>query len=319
VAELKNELSWSKSRSKQFNDCKRQYYYHYYKSWGGWNTNASPETKEIYIMKKLSSRAMWIGSVVHSIVGYFIIKNLNIGYKISINDAVNVLRSRMEKEWKNSENGKYRNNPSKVIGLLEHYYSLSTSSSDFDADFENAKSFIENFYNLPIYQHLEKHCPFREPDIENLQKFYLDNIPVWVKVDMAHRVDNSLEIIDWKTGKDHNTEDNQLQLVIYSMYGSEKWNVNISDVILREVNLRLSLDDSWIPDLQKINSATNHIKDSFDEMCNFLVDKDQNIPLDEEHFPLNDNNWMCGWCNFMGACRKTSYYVDDVDNDFSYL
>ena len=33
---LTNDFSWSKSRHEKFSECLRAYYFHYYRSWGGW-------------------------------------------------------------------------------------------------------------------------------------------------------------------------------------------------------------------------------------------------------------------------------------------
>ena len=62
---FKNEFSWSWSRRSTFESCLRKYYYQHYGFWGGWNTSASPETRELYIQKKLLTRAQWMGIVVH--------------------------------------------------------------------------------------------------------------------------------------------------------------------------------------------------------------------------------------------------------------
>ena len=53
--EFLNEFSWSKSRAETFQTCLRKYYWHYYASWGGWEYGADHHTRELYVMKNLSS------------------------------------------------------------------------------------------------------------------------------------------------------------------------------------------------------------------------------------------------------------------------
>jgi hypothetical protein len=65
MADLQNEFSWSKSRHDKFAECRRAYFYAYYGSWGGWEAPGGSEVRELYVLKKLSTRFQWAGSVVH--------------------------------------------------------------------------------------------------------------------------------------------------------------------------------------------------------------------------------------------------------------
>src|SRR5512138_3464475 len=65
MAQLTNDFTWSKSRHEKFEECLRAYYYQYYGSWGGWEAAHGSEVRELYVLKKLSSRWQWAGSVVH--------------------------------------------------------------------------------------------------------------------------------------------------------------------------------------------------------------------------------------------------------------
>ena len=42
---LTNDFSWSKSRHEKLAECKRAYYFHYYRSWGGWDAAAPKEAQ----------------------------------------------------------------------------------------------------------------------------------------------------------------------------------------------------------------------------------------------------------------------------------
>ena len=67
---FKNEFSWSKSRDEVFNECKRKYYFNHYGFWGGWDPASPDKIRELYVLKNLSSRHIWIGQVVHDIIKY---------------------------------------------------------------------------------------------------------------------------------------------------------------------------------------------------------------------------------------------------------
>ena len=65
---LTNDFSWSKSRHEKFSECRRAYYFHYYLSWGGWDLTGPRWRRQLYILKKLSNRYTWAGSIVHAAV-----------------------------------------------------------------------------------------------------------------------------------------------------------------------------------------------------------------------------------------------------------
>ena len=76
MADLQNEFSWSKSRHEKFQECRRAYYLAYYGSWGGWQAAHGSTVREIYVLKKLSSRWQWAGSLVHDALYQFLADGL---------------------------------------------------------------------------------------------------------------------------------------------------------------------------------------------------------------------------------------------------
>ena len=65
MADLRNEFSWSWSRHRAFGDCQRKYWLQHYAFWGGWDPASPPPVREIYIQKRLTSRGLWLGTLVH--------------------------------------------------------------------------------------------------------------------------------------------------------------------------------------------------------------------------------------------------------------
>ena len=54
MADLVNEFSWSRTRDNVFQECRRRYYYQYYGAWGGWDADADPLVRRLYILKQLA-------------------------------------------------------------------------------------------------------------------------------------------------------------------------------------------------------------------------------------------------------------------------
>src|SRR6476659_5684864 len=65
---LVNEFSWSKSREGIFNECKRRFWFQYYGSWAGWEPEADARARDIYVLKQLRTRHIWIGNIVHEAI-----------------------------------------------------------------------------------------------------------------------------------------------------------------------------------------------------------------------------------------------------------
>jgi hypothetical protein len=65
VEPLENTFSWSLSRHRTFRECPRKYWFHYYGAWGGWEYDAPPEARELYLLKNLTGLHLIAGDVVH--------------------------------------------------------------------------------------------------------------------------------------------------------------------------------------------------------------------------------------------------------------
>ena len=61
MTELKNKFSWPKTRDEVFKTCLRQNWFTYYGYWNGWLENAPERARQIYVLKNLEDRHMWVG------------------------------------------------------------------------------------------------------------------------------------------------------------------------------------------------------------------------------------------------------------------
>ena len=53
---LKNDFSWSLQRFTMFERCKREYFYHYYGSWEGWNENAEERQEVTQVLTDIKGK-----------------------------------------------------------------------------------------------------------------------------------------------------------------------------------------------------------------------------------------------------------------------
>ena len=111
---LKNKFSWSHSRRRNFESCKRRYYLNHYAFWGGWEEGADEFTRLCYRLSKVQSLDMWGGQIVHEEIES-ILDHIKAGGKPEFpavqKRAVNALRS----GWVKSKNKAWKRSPKCVL------------------------------------------------------------------------------------------------------------------------------------------------------------------------------------------------------------
>lgn len=306
--ERENEFSWSKSRHNKFNGCLRDYYYHYYASWGGYYWEEAPRTRELYMMKNLSSIPMWIGENVHWHINWILNRLFKSKSPVSIEGALNRLHKNMEIDWHISKTGHYLGEPGKVPGLVEHYYDELSSDKGFDEAYELAERSLMNFYKKSIYNQL-----LEKPSIELLaaEEFeYSDirGIKVWVVCDVVLLWDGCFYIIDWKTGKTINKEGLEFQLAIYAIhllnkiYQQNDLKLNLEDIQVVSSHLFVGEEYTHSIEEDKLKIGDEKIVSSANKMKALLRNPEENIAF-EEDFPMTKNTDLCIKCNFRKACE----------------
>lgn len=301
VVEFKNSFSWSKSRDDLFQECKRKYYYNHYGSWGGWNL-ADRRAREIYILKNLKTRQMWLGEVVHSAVEE-ILKSLRVRPEVPLGITLNNLRRRMTEDLESSKKGLYRMRPKRQCGLFEHEYKSDIPDSEWNQILKNAQRMVTNFVSSDLFQYLKSTDANDWLPIEEMQSFKFEEVPVFLKIDFAMKDGEKLIIYDWKTGK--TTEiGGDIQLGCYSLYASEKWGASADNIIVKKYNLSTNEELNAEMNSERIGEVKEYIRNSIKLMNDSLHDKENNKAR-EEDFPETEDISKCKYCNFKKICQPT--------------
>lgn len=314
MSDFKNELTWSKSRDALFRECRRAYYYQHYGAWGGWESNAPTEVRELYLMKQLNNRATWPGIVVHE-VAERLMRGLQQGRPWSEDAALQEAEARMREELRLSQSGGYRRGLRvmwagkriKTGGLQEHYYQMAVEAEEWEETIQHALRCIRTLYaSVPLRRLLARGAS-AVLSVEELESFPVDGVPVWVKLDLAVRGrEEGVVIVDWKTGAAHVAEDISLQLGIYGLYGTRKWGISAEQIQGFDVNLRDGSMHRHPIDAQVLVDVERYIQKSIDQMRAILQDPATNR-AEINDFPLTDKLERCARCNFRRACaRETS-------------
>lgn len=296
--DFKNEFSWSKSRDEVFNECRRQYYFQYYGFWGGWEENGPERIRQIYVLKQLVSRHMWIGDLVHRAIERSLNNIQSRVEPLSCDRIIEITKNLMRNEWKNSKDKNYWTRP-KSTALFEHEYEISVSDEEWKSLADKLDTCLQNFYSSELFRKIQKLSLDSWLEVENLSSFDFESTKIWVKTDFSYRSGKRITIVDWKTG--HSGGDNTLQLACYALYGTYVWQMapgqidtvifNVSDNIIEECAISKA----------NVERTKDYIRGSIRDMRALLRNPDNN-EVDENDFPKADDKRTCERCNFRKIC-----------------
>ena len=296
---FENEFSWSKSRDAMFRECLRKYYFNYYGSWGGWRMDSPKKTRQLYILKKLITRYMWIGSVVHSCIERSL-KNLRHKIKpLPVEKIIEITMDMMRADFASSRRKLYRQNP-KTLALFEHEYDIEIDNETWKGIALRTEKCLRNFYNSAVYQNLYDLPREYWLEIEELSSFMLDGIKVFVVLDCSYRTGGGFYIYDWKTGK-NDEQDANIQLSSYALYAQQKWKADFKDINVTAFNL----GDNTLYDIKVSDDLVRwvraYIAGSVSDMKKLLRSQENNEAV-EQDFARTTNKRQCQRCNFKKVC-----------------
>ena len=295
MADLVNEFSWSRSRDNTFQECRRRYFYHYYGSWGGWDSDATPDIRRLYVLKQLGSRQMWGGRVVHDAVE-MALHVYRDGRDVPVEPFVADVVERMRAEWRSSRDGRYRESP-KTVALFEHEYGVPLKREVWQALSRNVTTCLRNFFRLPLLAAIRKTAP------EHWSKvFDFEGTAVWIAPDFGFWTDEGrLQLVDWKTGA-ADPDAAAFQLGCYALYAREVLGVEPARVDLLEANLREPVVTPVRWDDARLERIREQIRLSIRSMKAYLADPATNSARIED-FERTEELRLCRWCNFRAVCR----------------
>jgi hypothetical protein len=308
-SDFRNQLSWSHSRHELFRECPRRYFYHYYGAWGGWRSDAEPATRRLYILKQLKARHLWAGGLVHDAVAD-LLRPLRHGRRDSAATAeplrertLTAVIDRMRSEFRRSRSGDYLQDPKRAPGLLEHHYAEPVDDEQWRDLAATVRRSIEGFFDGPWLREIEALAPEAFLALEDLDTFEIAGVPVYVKLDLAHRVEpQGARIVDWKTGR-RLPQPGGEQLGIYALYAIERWQLPAEAIEIREVNLSSGEEAAAGVSAELLDRTRATIERSIEAMQARLADPRANLARVED-FPAQVGERVCRSCAFREVCPE---------------
>lgn len=337
---FKNEFSWSKSRDGLFNECKRKYFFNHYGFWNGWIASEDDRVKQIYYLKKLATKELWMGSVVHGVIE-FVLKRFRAGEEIGLNHALVILKKRMESDFAMSKLGGYTGFNSKAHRFFEDEYGIEISGEAKKDLFDKAELCLRNFFNSDIFMDI-RNTPIEDwVTLEDFLSFEFNGTRVYLSIDFAMKKGfasghdsspikspsrspfrddpagpddlggpddpvgpsepNKIVLYDWKTGGERKS-DYELQLSLYALYIAEKFGIMPENIEAKMFYLAIDKVDDFYIDSNKLEETKSYISASILEMKKLLSDIGDNEAI-EEKFCKTEGYW-CSRCSFRKVCFK---------------
>ena len=297
MARFKSELSWSVSRDRLFNECRRAYYYNYYASWGGWDKKSDEFTRKAYILKNIRNIDAWIGDIVHQIIKWIISSKLY-GNVITLDDARKKSKQMLMRTWEQSRSQEWKKNIKNNLNLFEHYYNCEPERVVLMEKMQKVVNSLRNFYNSGLMEFFLKLPKENFLTIDELDSFLFKGTKVFAVPDFAVREEQYI-IYDWKTGKPYDKD--VFQLSFYKMYAESKWKASPENIKLIPVYLgseEVSLTPVSAVPLEEIKT---YIVNSIKDMKSVLYDIENNL-ANIELCAKTENAWTCKRCKFQEIC-----------------
>jgi len=302
---LKSELTWSFSRDRLFQDCRRAYFYHYYASWGGWNVNAEEFSRKAYILKNIRNIDAWIGDIVHQIIKW-VLENKKAdtaslfakGRDVSYEEACGKAKHLLMKTWEQSRSQMWKENVKQNLNLLEHYYKREPNREELTAKLQKVTTSLRSFYDSGLLEIFNNIGQDKFLKLDELDSFEFDGVKVFAIPDFAVKNDK-FTLYDWKTGKP--SDKDVFQLSCYVLYAMDKWGLAPEQIAI--VPVYLAEEKTAVSPIKAIDidKVKEHIRGSIDEMKSVLLDIDEN-KADISRCPKTDTSWRCKNCKFQEIC-----------------
>lgn len=312
MADLKNEMMWSRTRVSTLHECKRQYYYNYYLKWNGWLRSAPEPSRVAYRFTKMSSLPMLVGDAVHRTIKKLLQQKQQYGRFTLEEPGLYARKEILTLRLKDALAERWRENPKRHPPLFEIYYGSPPAKSKLKEMGAKTSRCIEAFIESDLGRELQAEDPRGwlavDPGFGEAPELLLDGRKIAAFPDFARRMaDGTVEVWDWKTGRP--SPHDELQLLSYALYAQKHWMVGPEQIRLKAFYLDPESADYGIKDYPSTDTdferIRNVIREDFQTMDNMLVDTDENVPHPmESHFPQIEDGRSCQRCHFKELCLR---------------
>lgn len=297
------ELSWSPSRQQKLDDCPRSYFYTYYLSHNGWLDDADPDARVAYRLKALTGFDALFGSEIDKRARELEGAARSGKALPTVDEMERRSRDSLNLAWKTSKSQvpQFERRP-KSVEMLRSVYLHQDATAEIERVASRIRPCLEALRARPHWARLGESGEKGRVEIPGFDPFQLDGIKVYALPDLVYVHDDTLYVVDWKTGKRkafHST-----QVLLSSLWASTKLPGQRSLPISGHLEYLLEREDVIVTIPEDLDAAAvSLVKDGLAKMCALLSDTEKNALLDMDAFTKNESG-LCATCSFLPLCHQ---------------
>lgn len=271
--------TWSFTKHRVWNRCQRQYYFEYIAQYI--RTNPFIPPAKIRYLKNFTSKYVIQGQLIHDIID----RQIQLHCEERPMEPAEALNEFSKKV------ASYRNIGGEMF--TEYLNGEQIFSSFFDAMEENGKTCLYTFFGKwPGYA--QRECLRHE----QFDRFTTGDAGVTVKVDFAGKMpDGTIILSDWKTGKDDDEYESELQMAAYVLWAREYFMKSADEIATELVFLKTGAVKPYSFFPEQLDDVAAMIQKEFAAM---------NASYEFADFPAKPAERECRSCRFAGVCPDTT-------------
>jgi len=285
-------LGWSYSRYSTFQQCKRKYFYEYYKK------RDIENLSKIQILKELTTVPLEIGNISHKLI--------------------QALLSRLRKSAEEIDREKFYDYARRAtfdICKEKHFEDVYYGKRDavnLEAEiFEPVAHAMKNFLLSDRLQWLFEEALVTKNDwiieFDDKNKFgecRIDELKAYCKVDFMFPIDEKLHILDWKTGREDYAK-HSIQLRGYAGWANFQFETDYSQISTTVAYLLPEYKEtSVVLNEYDIDDFAMQVREQTDAMYEYCEVPELNIPLPKERFEMTPLVNFCKTCKYRELCDR---------------
>ncbi|MCB9680749.1 MAG: PD-(D/E)XK nuclease family protein [Alphaproteobacteria bacterium] len=301
-------FTWSWSRHRALEGCRRRYWYDYYGARDGWRASAPERTRTLYEMKRLAGPNQWVGQVVHELAARVIgqwQQGVDVDRDALLEDAARVGRRAID----DARRGLSHLDPRRYTGFAALYYDEVPEPGWWDALVDDLVGQVAAWLDHPIAARIRE-VPERVREVERLERFVVGDTPLFVALDVL--VDDGqggLVVIDWKTGTMHVDDEVDAQLGVYALYAHRRYTMPGPRITVVQASTRDGSFRQRTGSAADLAETSRRIQASADQMAALLRDPTRD-EAEEVRFPkLPAGSDTCETCTYRRACDREAVRI----------
>ena len=295
------EFAWSISRQRKLDQCPRAYFCAYYLGWNGWLDDASEETRVAYRLGKLTSLDALLGQQI-DVRARELEAAARAGAVLPEADELETrTREALRKLWTRSKNGRaaFEARPNRVT-MLRSLYMDQDTQPETDRLNRKAGPSMQGLLATSHWERLRACGGGGRVEVPDFASFEHDGVKVFAAPDLSYVHEGVLHVIDWKTGREDDTQ--AMQVLLQMWWAFETYPE------LEGLEIRGYVEYVAAGSMQPVEAAPDFreraaetVRAGVAQMRALLADPARNIPLESAAFERRESG-LCRSCTFAPVC-----------------